>query len=131
MVSVSDTSTIPIAASSNGPTSLSEVHGRVGRGRPLGNDPTVATPSPASPSTADRIVAPATATSTAGTFRVILGKTSSTTSAPRPTSSAAVWVSSRWSTNARISSTNESASVEKPKSFGSCPTTIVTASPFM
>jgi hypothetical protein len=36
IVSVGETSTMPMAASSNGTTSLSEVHGRLGVGRPLG-----------------------------------------------------------------------------------------------
>ena len=76
-------------------------------------------------------MAPATATSTAGTFRVMRGSTSSTASTPTPTSSAAVFVSSRLSTKERMSSKNESESVEKPNSFGSCPTTMVMASPFM
>ena len=44
MVSVRETSVIPAAASSSGPTSLKSVQGSSGRGRPLGSDPTVLTP---------------------------------------------------------------------------------------
>ena len=40
-------------------------------------------------------------------------------------------VSSRLLKNAFTSSENVSASVENPHSFGSCPTMIVIASPFM
>ena len=131
MVSVSDTSTMPIAASRRGPTSSTDVHGSDGFGKPWGRVPTVATPSAARSSTADTIVAPATATSTAGMRVVIRGSTSSTTSTPTPTATAPACVWSRWSTNARSSSTNPSASVEKPKSLGSWLTTIVMARPFM
>ena len=69
MVSVSDTSTMPIAARSSGPTSLNDVHGSDGVGNPCGSVPTVATPWAARSSTADTIVAPTTAISTAGILR--------------------------------------------------------------
>ena len=131
MVSVSDTSTMPIAARSNGPTSSNDVHGIDGVGKPCGSVPTVATPCAARSNAADTMVAPATATSTAGIFGMKRGSTSSTTSTPRPTASAAPCVSSRWSNHARSSSRKPSASVEKPHSFGSCPTMIVIARPFM
>ena len=119
MVSVSETRTMPTAAMSNGPTSSTDVHGNDGLGTPLGSDPTVETPWSARPNAAETIVAPATATSTAGIRRVTRGRRSSTTSAPAPTASAAPSVRSRCSTNSRISSPKPSASVEKPKSFGS------------
>ena len=99
MVSVSDTSTMPIAASRSGPTSSIDVHGNDGFGKPCGSVPTVATPSAARSSTADTIVAPATATRTAGIRGVMRGSTSSTTSTPTPTSTAPVWVASRCSKN--------------------------------
>ena len=69
IVSVSDTSVMPTAAMSSGPTSESCVHGSDGVGKPCGSEPTVAISS-ARPSTADTTVAPTTATSTAGTFFV-------------------------------------------------------------
>ena len=78
MVSVSDTSTMPTAARTNGPTSPTD-GARERRARDaLRQDPTVAIPWSARPSAADRIVAPATATSTAGIRRVIRGSRSST-----------------------------------------------------
>ena len=131
MVSVSDTNTMPMAARSNGPTSSNDVHGIDGFGNPCGNVPTVATPCAARSNAADTMVAPATATSTAGIFGMTRGSTRSTTSTPSPTASAAAVVSSRWSNHARSSSRKPSASVENPQSFGNWLTTMVTASPFM
>ena len=128
MVSVSDTSVIPTAATSSEPTSPMSVHGTSGVGSPSGRVPTV----PMSRSnTAVTTVAPTTATRTAGIARVRRGSTSSTASVMSPTLSA---VASRWSkfvTNSRTSSTKVSASVENPLSFGSCPTMMTIASPFM
>src|SRR5690242_19559967 len=121
---------MPTAAISSGHTSWTDVHGTVGLGNPLGKVPTVLILSD-SPRTAEITVAPTTATSTAGTFRVILGSTSSTTSTPTPTASAAPFVLSRLSTKATTSPPKELASVEYPNSFGSWPTTIVIARPFM
>ena len=128
MVSVRDTSVMPTAATSSGTTSSMSVHGTSGVGSPLGRVPTV----PISRSnTAVTMVAPTTATSTAGIFRVTRGSTTNTASVARPTPRA---VGSRWSkfdTNSRTSSTKVSASVEKPLSFGSCPTMMMMARPFM
>ena len=55
------------------------------------------------------------------------------TSAATPTASAAPTVSPdiRPSTNPLSSGMKPSASTEKPNNFGSCPTMIVRASPFM
>ncbi len=89
------------------------------------------TPSPARSNAADAIVTATTATSTAGTFGTTRGRTSSTASTASPVTSVVVLVSPTWRTNCSSSSTNPSASVEKPNSFGSCPTMIVMASPFM
>ncbi len=74
MVSVSDTRVIPAAATSNGPTSPSFVHGSDGRGTPWGRAPTVLTPCWSSTRTAETTVAPMTATSTAGTRRLMRGQ---------------------------------------------------------
>ena len=76
-------------------------------------------------------VAPTTATRTAGMRRVILGSTSRTARVARPISRAVLLIWSRLVKNSRTSSTKLSASVEKPHSFGSCPTMIVMARPFM
>ena len=68
IVSVSDTSVMPIAATNNGPTSCTVVNGNAGVGKPFGSEPTVDTPLLLRSSTAEMTVAPATATNTAGTF---------------------------------------------------------------
>ena len=107
------------------------VQGKAGVGTPWGSAPTVFTPCSASPSTAETTVAPTTATSTAGTRRVSRGSTSRTRRQARPTASVVASVWSRPAKNARTSSTNVSASVEKPNSLGSWPTMMVMARPFM
>ncbi len=53
IVSVSDTSVMPIAATNNGPTSCTVVNGNVGVGKPFGSEPTVDTPLLARSSTAE------------------------------------------------------------------------------
>ena len=128
MVSVRDTRVIPTAATRSGRTSSMSVHGTVGVGRPSGRVPTVAM---SRSKTAVTAVAPTTATRTAGISRVRRGSTSSTASviSPRPRAVASRW--SKFATNSRTSSTKLSASVENPQSFGSCPTMMTTASPFM
>ena len=131
IVSVSDTSTIPSAAISSGPRSLTETCGIDGVGRPCGNAPTVFTPFSPRSSSAVATVAPTTATSTAGTRVVIRGRIIRTASVATPITSAVVFVWSSPDTNAFVSSMKPSASVENPKSFGSWPTMIVIARPFM
>ena len=131
MVSVSETSVMPTAARSSGPTSLMLVHGKAGVGTPWGSAPTVFTPCAARSTTAETIVAPMTATSTAGTFRDSRGSTSITTRQARPTASVVTFVWSMPETNAFSSLMNPSASVENPNSFGSWPTMMVMARPFM
>ena len=59
------------------------------------------------------------------------GSTSRTTSREIPSHIAVVLRSGNPSTNARNSPMKLSASVENPHNFGSCPTTMVSASPFM
>ena len=131
MVSVSDTSVMPMAATKSGPTSLVCVHGTLGSGMPWGRAPTVATPWAARSNTADTTVAPTTATRMAGIRGTNRGRTSSTTSTDTPTTSVVAWVPSSPRKNSSISSTNPSASVENPNSLGSWPTMMVMASPFM
>ena len=87
IVSVSDTSVIPIAAISSGGMSLALVQGRLGAGTPRGSEPTVSTPWSERPRTADATVAPTTATSTAGSRRETRGITSSTANTASPTAS--------------------------------------------
>ncbi len=128
IVSVSDTSVIPTAATSSGTTSWTLVHGSSGVGSPCGRAPTVFT---SRSNTAVTIVAPTTATSTAGTFRMTRGSRRRTASVARPTTIAVRLRSSKPSTKARSSSMKPSASVENPQSLGSWPTMIVRASPFM
>ncbi len=131
MVSVSETSVMPIAAMSSGTTSPALVHGMVGAGTPCGSAPTVATPSSASPRAAETTVAPTTATRIAGSRLVTRGSTSITASTATPTSSVVVSVWSTFSANCLTSSRKLSALVEKPNSFGSWPTMIVMPRPVM
>ena len=91
IVSVSDTSTMPTAATSNGQTSFTSVHGTSGVGRPSGSPPTVLRSKSKS---AVSSVAPTTATSTAGILRVMRGRTSSTARVASPMTRA---VELRWS----------------------------------
>ena len=102
-----------------------------GVGSPDGSVPTVFTPSAATSNTAETTVAATTATRTAGIFFEMRGSPISSARVPRPNRSAVVFVLSRLEKKARSLSTDESASVEKPKSLGSWPMTIVIASPFM
>ena len=131
IVSVSETRTMPTAAPSSGATSEAFVHGTAGTGSPRGSVPTTSTPFDTRSSSPTATVAPTTATRTAGTFFDTSGSSSSTASVARPSTSVVAFVWSSPVTNALISSTKPSASVENPNSFGSCPTTIVIARPFM
>ena len=86
MVSVRDTSVMPTAATSSGSTSPSSVHGSSGVGSPSGSVPTVLT----SRSNSEvAMVAPTTATRTAGTVRVSRGSPTRTERVTRPTAAAA------------------------------------------
>ena len=131
IVSASDTSVIPIAAASSAPTSLRSTEGICGRGKPCGSEPTVVTPWDVRSNTDTARVERTTVISTAGIREVKRGRTSIRASDARPTINVSRL---RWSspfTKALTSSTNPSASVEKPNSFGSWPTTIVTPRPIM
>ncbi len=105
------------------------MNGSDGAGTPRGSTPTVVTSEAARSNTADAIVAPTTATNTAGTIVVRRGSTSSTANTHSPVTSVARLVRSTFRRNWRTSSTKPSASVENPNSLGSCPTMIVTARP--
>ena len=128
IVSVSDTSVMPIAATNIGATSSHVVHGTDGRGSPCGRTPTVEMSRSNRPVTT---VAPTTATSTAGIVRVTRGSRRSTASVAIPTASAVELRSSSPVKNVFTSSMKSSESVEKPNSLGSWPTMIVIARPFM
>ena len=129
--SVRETSTMPKDAARSGPRDSSGTDGNVRLGNPWGSGPTTSTPLAARSRTPVTTVAPRTATSTAGTFLVTRGSRSRTARVARPIASAVVLVWSSPSRNALISSKNPSASVENPNSFGSWPTMMVTARPFM
>ena len=81
IVSVSDTSVIPTAATSSGTTSPTSVHGTFGVGSPFGRVPTVAI---SRSNKAVTTVAPTTETRTAGIVRVMRGSSSSTASVASP-----------------------------------------------
>ncbi len=106
--------------------------GNVGRGRPCGSGPTVATLQvAAAPVMATTMVAPTTATSTPGILGSQRLKPTMTTMQATPMARSAGLVSpsaTPW-TKACVSATSPSASIEKPKSFGSCPTRTVSAMP--
>ena len=119
IVSVSETRAIPSAASSSGPMSLACVHGTCGVGSPCGSAPTVSTPFAERSSTAETRVAPTMAIRMAGSLRVTRGSTTRTASVARPSTRVVESVWSMSAKNALTSSTNLSASVENPHSFGS------------
>ena len=131
IVSANETSVMPSAAAINGPTSEKLVHGSDGVGKPRGREPTVATPCCCSSKTAETTVATTMPTSTAGSTLVKRGSTSRMARTTSPTARAAPTVPSRPVKNALTSGPNSSASVEKPKSFGSWPTMMTMAKPFM
>ena len=107
--------------------------GIVNGGNPWGSTPIVFTPSACRSRRLTASAARTTTTSTAGTFGINRCISRMPTSESTPMV-AAVGLTS-WSatpvTKALASSISPSASTEKPKSLGSCPTTIVSASPFM
>ena len=131
MVSASDTSVMPTAATIRGPTSAHFVQGTEGVGTPRGSVPTVATPCACKSKIAETTVAATIPTRTAGTTLVNRDSTNKMANTPNPTRSAAPTVPSSPSTNALISGPKPSASVENPKSLGNWPTMMMRARPFM
>src|SRR3984885_5922317 len=118
IVSASDTSVMPTAATIKGPTSAHFVQGTDGLGTPLGSVPTVATPCACRSKIAEMTVATTMPTRTAGTTLVNRDSTNKMTNTPTPTTNAAPTVLSSPSTKALSSGPKPSASVENPKSFG-------------
>ena len=132
IVSVSETSVMPNAAiEQRHDVARLRSTGCSASGRPAAARRPCRRPRPPGRAAADSAVAPTTATRMAGIRVVTRGRSSRTASTDRPTSSVVVFVWSRPSTNALTSSRKPSASVENPKSFGSWPTMIVIARPFM
>ena len=133
MVSASDTSAIATAPPASVARSDQSTLGTVSGGKPCGRTPIRLTPRSPSPSTALTTMADTTMTSTAGTFAHHRCRTRITAMPPRPTAAAAGTTSPCASpaTKPVNSPMSPSASTENPNSFGSCPTMMVSASPFM
>ena len=118
MVSASETSVMPTAATIKGPTSDHFVQGTEGAGTPLGSVPTVATPCACRSKMAEMTVAATMPTRTAGMTSAKRDSTNKMAKTPSPTTSAAPTVPSSPSAKALSSGPKPSASVEKPKSLG-------------
>ncbi len=133
IVSASDTSTMPSAPANSGPKSDRRTSGIVSGGKPLGSTPTRLTPWSARLKTVVEAIASTTMTSTAGTFGSQRCSTRITTIPAIPTAAAAATASPLASplTNPATSPMNPSASTLNPNSFGSCPTRMVSARPFI
>ena len=134
IVSVSATSEIPSApATSSGRSEADSTRGTVSGGNPLGRVPTSETPWAARSNTDAAAIATMTATSTPGTRGSQRSSAMINPRLTRPIATAAPTASPEASpcTKAIASLIKPFASVEKPKSLGSCPIRIVSASPFM
>ncbi|CAH0327796.1 hypothetical protein SRABI128_06471 [Microbacterium sp. Bi128] len=133
IVSVKDTSAIPRAPANISPRSAKSTWGMVNGGNPRGSSPTSETPFAARSKTAVAAIAATTMTSTAGTLGSHRCRTSISTIPPMPTAAAATTVSplATPSTNPTRSPMKFSLSILNPKSFGSWPTRMVIARPFM
>jgi hypothetical protein len=133
IVSVSETTAMPTAPATSRARSDMGTLGRVRGGNPWGRGPTRETPRSARSKALATRIETTTATSTAGTLGTSRWSPAMTTRPSRPTASAAAAVSPFASPVAKpaASGMSPSASTEKPNSFGSWPTRIVRASPFM
>ena len=133
IVSVSDTRVMPSAPATSNARSANPTSGRVSGGKPWGSSPTSATPSLPRSNTTTAAMAATTATSTPGTLGATLPspRMMASPATPMAKASGTVSPSATPRTKPLSSSRNESASMENPKSFGSWPTRIVRASPFM
>ena len=105
----------------------------VSGGKPFGRVPTSDTPWVANWKTEVAAIARTTAISTAGSFgsQRPSARIMNRLSTPIATAAPTAFPEVSPSTNARASLISPLASTEKPNSFGSCPTRIVRASPFM
>jgi hypothetical protein len=133
IVSANDTRAIPIAPTTRSHRSSSGTIGTVNGGTPSGIGPTTVTPWDSRSKTFVAAIASSTATRTPGTRGSACWKPRIRTRPATPTARDAQIVSpsARPCTNPAASSIRPSASTEKPKSFGSWPTTMVSARPFM
>ena len=133
MVSASDTRAMPKAPAASGARSESSAVGSVKGGNPWGSTPTSETPRAARSKTDEAAIARTTRTSTDGTLGRNRCRPSTTAMPVMPSTAAAgtALPSARPWTNPAASAINPSASTLNPNSFGSCPTMIVTARPFM
>ncbi len=133
MVSASATSAMPTAPATSTATSDSATVGIVRGGKPFGSSPTSDTPRSARSNSEAAAMESTTMTSTAGALGSQRWSTRTTTIPLIPTAAAAgtALPSATPRTNAPASASSPFASTLKPNSFGSCPTTIVTARPFM
>ncbi len=133
IVSASETIAIAAAPITSGPTSDSLIEGTVNGGNPFGRTPTRSTPWSWSENTVVATIAPTTITSTAGTFgsHRCNSRIKAIPETPSTAAAGTTLPSATPETNFRSSSMNPSASTLNPHSFGSWPTTIVRARPFM
>ena len=102
-------------------------------GKPCGSTPIVSTPWSCRSNALTATAASTTTTSTLGSFGSSRFSSRMPTSEATPIAAAVALASpcANPDTKARASAMSPSASTEKPRSLGSWPTTIVSASPFM
>ena len=133
IVSARETSAMPSAPANSGPRSARRTCGMVSGGKPLGSTPTRLTPWPARLNTVVAAIASTTMISTAGTFGSQRCSTRISTIPAIPTAAAAATASpfARPLTKPVTSPIRPSALTLNPNSFGSCPTRMVSARPFM
>ncbi len=133
IVSASETTAIPTAPRASTERSLALTSGMVSGGKPDGRLPTTLTSCSTSENTVTAAIDTTTAIRTPGAFGANLRRPRISASDTRPSASAAPTVSpsATPSTNPRTSSMKPLASTLNPKSFGSWPTRMVSANPFM
>ena len=133
IVSARETRAMPTAPANSGPRSDRLMWGIVSGGKPFGSTPTRLTPCSARLKTEVAAIVSTTATSTAGIFGSQRCSTRITTIPAIPTAADAATAlpSARPLTNPVSSPIKPSASTLNPNSFGSCPTRMVRARPFM
>ena len=133
IVSASDTRAMPAAPANSGPMSARRTSGRVSGGNPLGIVPTRLTPREARLNTDVAAIARTTAMRTAGSLGSQRCSTRISAMPQIPTVAAAATAlpSARPLKNAAASRIRPLASILNPNSFGSWPTRMVSARPFM
>ena len=133
IVSARDTRAIPAAPAARGPRSASRTRGMVSGGNPLGSTPTRLTPCSARWKTVVAAIESTTMISTAGTFGSQRCSTRISAIPAIPTAAAAATASPLASplTKPAASPIKPLPSTLNPNSFGSWPTRMVSARPFM